>query len=191
MSANFELKLFVSKLAPYREYTALLAHCFNGDFTLSEIFVIDDWAFENQRNLGLEVSDDELSSLINKGKIVFSYGSVKEHSCGVGLCQEINALYEIGLWISSKHMPFLDDNITSANEHIYQMATDYILKNLHSDLVICGIGSELSISYRGKFEDIILTSSGVDEWIVPQGTYFTADNYSKTELQGFDVWCLK
>jgi len=189
MAANFEVTLFVNQLACYTKYISLF-HCLNGDFILDEMLVIDNWEYENQRKLNLDVSHYEIVDLINNGKIIMAYGHLNEkHRCGF-ILHKVNSIYEITLWTSTKELPFLDSIISGDNEHIYRDITNHVVKELSDDLILCGIGSETSIHYSDAIADVMQSSHNVFEWISPKDAIIQMDIYVKSDLNNCHVWRL-
>ena len=85
-------------------------------------------------------------------------------------------------------MPFLDNPINQDNEHIYNLITKYVAENLGEDLLLCGIGPEISIQYKEKIADTIQSGHGVYEWIVPKSHNIHIAGYKMTEHNECVVW---
>jgi hypothetical protein len=169
MAAVFEVHIFSKSLYPYDKYMSI-GRCFNSDFTLEEVTVMDNWEFEGQKGLPL---DENISKTIidhvADEKIIMASGQYgTEHNGGFRCCQERGNIYAISIWISSKHMPYLDGDRGPDNEHIYHAISNFIADEFGNDFILCGLGTECSIEYSGDVAETMKSSHNVYEWVLPK-----------------------
>ena len=183
MSAVFEVNIFSSELSSYKKYISICDH-FSANIMIDKIMVIDNWQFESQHELDLTIDDNEITDLVNDGKIIMIYGYVNSrHSCGLCISQVNKEVYSIHLWISTSKLPYLDQNfICCENEHVYKILRNYVHTSEKHSLIVCGIGVECVIKFTDEITDTIKFSHNVNEWILPKCANVQLISYTETQL---------
>lgn len=128
---------------------------------IQNIEVMDNWCYENVFNLSsLEETKEYMDSKI----ITLTRSSLNEQ-IGVSL-ERIFDCYCYQFWYNPKQE--LSDNIC---KEIYGKYVIYILNKLKYDILMCGIGREISIDFGIGIDEIIKDSHNVDIWIIQKNIY--------------------
>ena len=169
MSANFEINFILNKFTRYFELLAYIKET-NLEVEISEILCIDNWLYENQKNI-LPEQLNEVEKSLKNGKIVITYGTVnRDYHAGFYVFLNKWNKVEICLFSDSEIQRGLDeDYVTPENQKIYQKIVDWLVENHQIfDIELCGIGVETDLQYQGDIAKCVRESKYMNEWILPE-----------------------
>lgn len=168
MSANFEINLYMNKKVKYNEIIWWLKET-KISYEISEIHVVDNWTFENQRIIK-DNNIDLINQLISVEKIILVYGKLKQqHSFGVTISYK-ETISEVNIWVSTKKLLYLeDDYINEKNIEVYNAIINFITTHINKkDLLICGMGEEIIMGEDRIVDKLIADSCNVSCFILPK-----------------------
>lgn len=128
---------------------------------IQNIEVMDNWNYENLFNLD---SLEETKKYMDSKIITLTRSSLNEQ-IGVSL-ERLLGCYCYHFWYNPKQE--LSENDC---KDIYDLYVNYILGKLKYDILMCGIGREISINFGMDIDEIIKDSHNVDIWIIQKDIY--------------------
>lgn len=146
--------------------------------TIRQSFLIDDWSYNNQRNVDI-FSETELMVQLGEYRILLANFTIDEnHKAGCFISKLSDEVYEIIFFLDTKNLPSIKDGtfINKSNAAYFNELTQIVTENIaHEDLIMGCIGIEIYIKYYKTKEDIIKNSSGVYRWVIPYGEELSED----------------
>ena len=190
MSATFEFTVLCKKIIPIDVICNKLFQE-KSKIIIDSIEIIDNWEYENQITLDMNIDMETLINYVENNKIVMINGLLNDnHRCGLFIEKVSNNITSLDIWISSKNLHFLDeDYITTENFSIYESITDSVLQmNDEYDVYLCGIGVETCFVYNESIDCIIRESANVNRWIIPFNQQFQKiDGFDMVKKKGFAI----
>lgn len=163
----------------------------NLDVSIDKISCIDNWMWENQK----EIQDTSLmQKKLSEGKIIIinlKSNIIKDMGIYV---EEISERYVYDLWINTEGYPELDtDTINLKNRKYFQrfyQKFNELLKIQNIRFQLLGIGLETKFECKDTIIDTIEKSDNVIVWIVNKnsGRNLILDNYVKRNDEEMDFW---
>jgi len=190
MSATFDIIVLCKNIIPVDVlYNKLCQNQF--EILIDSIEVIDNWEYENQVKLNLDIDLKTLTNYVENNKIIMISGLLNDnHRCGLFMCKVSDNIITLDVWISSKNLPFLDDDyITEETLSIYEAATNSVIKmNDEYDIYLCGIGVEAYFTYGESIDCIIGASQNINRWVIPSAQQFQRfKGFDEIEKNGFKI----
>lgn len=189
MAAVAEVTIFLKEL----KTVDFINRIFNEKYEIDivKIYQIDNWEHENYTELD-EYNSKTIVERLKRDKIIFCELIMeKKHKCGYYVYVLPEGQYEICLWLNTKYLKEMDSSIINEyNEEQYYEITKRIVKHVPvQDLIIAGMGVEISINYYMYLNDIIGRSHGIFRWIVPKEIQVNLNKQYKLARNGnFDVY---
>lgn len=171
MSANFNITIYSKSIIGLSLIVGIV-HSEMGEIDSLNVEKIDDWDYSNQSPL--EISDDfqNIDKYIFDKKIVISNFRLNgKCRCGYR-CYSINDnLFETTLWFNLKGLEYLDvDQINNNNKIFYDAATTKLIKHfVNLSMILVAMGVETNVSFVNSIEEVVLSSSNVNRWVVLDG----------------------
>ena len=113
---------------------------------------------------------------------------------GINFSRGEEIQYCLDFWITTKGLEQLDSNyITDDNIELYEKLKYHLITYGNRELlVLCGIGSEITMPESARVEDIVAKSKNICMWILPSEKFdATLDRFNKETYNGFFVYSLK
>lgn len=122
---------------------------------IQRIEVMDNWCYENAFCL---TSLDEIKSYIDSKIITLTKNSLTEQ---IGVMIEHSLNYYYHFWYNPEQEFSESEYRNSCN-----IFADYIIDKRKDDILMCGIGREISVNFDMSIEEIIQKSHNIDLWII-------------------------
>ncbi|MDR0999280.1 MAG: hypothetical protein LBL96_00510 [Clostridiales bacterium] len=183
MSAVFEVNVLTKKSIPYSSIEKILN---NYLFGINSVKVMDDWEYNNYKDLDKIQLLSNIDRLLLNNKIILTHGYLDRlHSFGFIISMDSTNAFSSSFWISTEKIRMLDtDGITHENVCIYDIITHIIIGNIDKeDFILCGMGVETFMPSNLSTDELVHKSKNIYRWILNQNNEydFLANYHKKTE----------
>ena len=157
---------------------------------VEKIFSIDNWGWENKKNLQ---NISNIDKALEKARIVVIH--LKSHAVkDIGIyIEKIKEEYVYNLWINTEGYPEFDaDKIEQGNEYFFYkffQIFEEIERKQNIGFRILGVGVETNFQYAEENISVIEKSENMIAWVMNKnldGNMVLAD-YRKKEIEGMNL----
>ncbi|OMD89839.1 hypothetical protein BSK49_10750 [Paenibacillus odorifer] len=149
--------------------------------TINEIESVENWDFGDLQIHACESSTNEITVLLEEGRIISINGKISSNKFVV-ILSKIGNIYETSISLDTKNITYLNcDTLDELTRPFYDEISDILLSTeMANNLIVSALGVEVIVEYYDDFFKLYLNSHNVVRWVL--GIHETRRNYS---LKGY------
>lgn len=188
MSAKFNIIIF-SKNVIDLNWLLGVVQAKGLNATINEIESVANWDFDDLQIHACENDTNEISGLLEEGRIILISGEVNSNKFVV-ILSKIEDIYETRVSLDTKNIVYLDSDILNElTQPIYDEVSNILLSSeMVNNLLISALGVEVIVDYYDDFQKMNLNSYNVVRWVFGMQETTNKHNLKGYKQVTFDIW---